>query len=71
VKEFERNGVKLTQSSRKEMDRLRSCIDELNLKYVQNMNDFTKFLLLTEDGLAGMPIEFLKVSEQLEVLNLN
>jgi thimet oligopeptidase len=71
VKEFERNGVKLTQSSRKEMDRLRFCIDELNLKYVQNMNDFTKFLLLTEDGLAGMPIEFLKVSEQLEVLNLN
>jgi thimet oligopeptidase len=71
VKEFERNGVKLTQSSRKEMDRLRSCIDELNLKYVQNMNDFTKFLLLTEDELAGMPIEFLKVSEQVEVLNLN
>jgi thimet oligopeptidase len=71
VKEFERNGVKLTQSSRKEMDRLRFCIDELNLKYVQNMNDFTKFLLLTEDELAGMPIEFLKVSEQVEVLNLN
>jgi len=34
----------------------------LNLKYLQNLNDFTKFLLLSEDELAGMPFEFLKVS---------
>ncbi|GJM92168.1 hypothetical protein PR202_ga08604 [Eleusine coracana subsp. coracana] len=61
VKEFERNGVKLTQTKRKEMDKLRSCIEELNLKYIQNMSDFTKFLVLTEDELAGMPIDFLKV----------
>ncbi|TVU36155.1 hypothetical protein EJB05_18072 [Eragrostis curvula] len=64
VKEFERNGVKLTQSKRKEMEKLRSCIDGLNLKYIQNMNDLTKFLLLTEDELAGMPIEFLKDLEK-------
>ena len=62
VKEFECNGVKLTQSKRKEMEKLKSCIDELNLKYIQNTNDFTKFLLLSEDELAGMPLEFLKVS---------
>lgn len=62
VKEFERNGVKLSQSKRKEMEKLKSHIDELNLKYLQNLNDFTKFLLLSEDELAGMPFEFLKVS---------
>lgn len=62
VKEFERNGVKLSQSKRKEMEKLKSHIDALNLKYLQNLNDFTKFLLLGEDELAGMPFEFLKVS---------
>lgn len=62
VKEFERNGVKLSQSRRKEMEKLKYHIDELNLKYLQNLNDFTKFLLLDEDELAGMPFEFLKVN---------
>jgi thimet oligopeptidase len=62
VREFERNGAKLTQTKRKEMEKLRSHIDDLNLKYIQNMNDFTKFLLLSEEELAGMPLEFLKVS---------
>lgn len=62
VKEFERNGVKLSQSKRKEMEKLKSLMDALNLKYLQNLNDFTKFLLLGEDALAGMPFEFLKVS---------
>lgn len=62
MREFERNGAKLTQTKRKEMDKLKSHIDDLNLKYIQNMNDFTKFLLLSEEELAGMPLEFLKVS---------
>jgi thimet oligopeptidase len=62
VREFERNGAKLTQTKRKEMEKLRSHIDDLNLKYIQNMNDFTKFLLLSEEELAGMPLEFVKVS---------
>lgn len=44
------------------MEKLKSLIDDLNLKYIQNMNDFTKFLLLSEEELAGMPLEFLKVS---------
>ncbi|ONM35488.1 putative thimet oligopeptidase [Zea mays] len=64
VKEFERNGVKLSQSKRKEMEKLKSHIDALNLKYLQNLNDFTKFLLLGEDELAGMPFEFLKDLEK-------
>ena len=62
MREFERNGAKLTQTKRKEMEKLKSHIDDLNLKYIQNMNDFTKFLLLSEEELAGMPLEFLKVS---------
>jgi thimet oligopeptidase len=62
VKEFERNGVKLSQSKRKELEKLKSHIDVLNLKYLQNLNDFSKFLILGEDELAGMPFEFLKVS---------
>lgn len=62
VKEFERNGVKLSQSKRKELEKLKSHIDILNLKYLQNLNDFSKFLILGEDELAGMPFEFLKVS---------
>ncbi|KAF8664901.1 hypothetical protein HU200_054218 [Digitaria exilis] len=66
VKDFERNGVKLSQSKRKEMEKLKSYIAELNLKYLQNLNDFTKFLLLSEDELAGMPFEFLKDLEKAE-----
>ncbi|KAG2602670.1 hypothetical protein PVAP13_5KG701900 [Panicum virgatum] len=66
VKEFERNGVKLSQSKGKEMEKLKCHIDELNLKYLQNLNDFTKFLLLSEDELAGMPFEFLKDLEKAE-----
>ncbi|CAM0884179.1 unnamed protein product [Alopecurus aequalis] len=64
VREFERNGAKLTQTKRNEMEKLRSHIDDLNLKYIQNMNDFTKFLLLSEEELAGMPLEFLKDLEE-------
>ncbi|XP_020168559.1 probable thimet oligopeptidase [Aegilops tauschii subsp. strangulata] len=64
VREFERNGAKLTQTKKKEMEKLKSLIDDLNLKYIQNMNDFTKFLLLSEEELAGMPLEFLKDLEE-------
>uniref|UniRef100_A0A453G3V2 Peptidase M3A/M3B catalytic domain-containing protein n=1 Tax=Aegilops tauschii subsp. strangulata TaxID=200361 RepID=A0A453G3V2_AEGTS len=46
------------------MEKLKSLIDDLNLKYIQNMNDFTKFLLLSEEELAGMPLEFLKDLEE-------
>ncbi|KAL6616561.1 hypothetical protein ACP70R_038831 [Stipagrostis hirtigluma subsp. patula] len=66
VKEFERNGAKLPQSKRKEMEKLKYHISELSLKYIQNMNDFTKFLLLSEDELAGMPLEFIKDLEKVD-----
>ncbi|BAB90533.1 endopeptidase-like protein [Oryza sativa Japonica Group] len=61
VREFERNGAKLTQSKKTEMEKLKSHIDDLSLKYIQSLNDSTKFLLLNEEDLAGMPLEFLKV----------
>uniref|UniRef100_A0ACD5XBX2 Uncharacterized protein n=1 Tax=Avena sativa TaxID=4498 RepID=A0ACD5XBX2_AVESA len=64
VREFERNGAKLTQTKRKEMEKLRSHINDLNLKYIQNVSDFTKFLVLSEEELAGMPLEFLKDLEE-------
>ncbi|VAH66789.1 unnamed protein product [Triticum turgidum subsp. durum] len=64
VREFERNGAKLTQAKKEEMEKLKSLIDDLNLKYIQNMSDFTKFLLLSEEELAGMPPEFLKDLEE-------
>ncbi|XP_006646576.1 probable thimet oligopeptidase [Oryza brachyantha] len=63
VREFERNGAKLTQSKKTEMDKLKSHIDDLSLKYIQSLNDSTKFLLLSEEELAGMPLEFLKELE--------
>jgi hypothetical protein len=44
------------------MEKLKSHIDDLSLKYIQSLNDSTKFLLLNEEDLAGMPLEFLKVS---------
>jgi len=64
VREFERNGAKLTQTKRKEMEKLRSHINDLDLKYIQNVSDFTKFLVLSEEELAGMPLEFLKDLEE-------
>ncbi|EEE55834.1 hypothetical protein OsJ_04444 [Oryza sativa Japonica Group] len=63
VREFERNGAKLTQSKKTEMEKLKSHIDDLSLKYIQSLNDSTKFLLLNEEDLAGMPLEFLKELE--------
>jgi thimet oligopeptidase len=45
------------------MEKLKSHIDDLSLKYIQSLNDSTKFLLLNEEDLAGMPLEFLKELE--------
>ncbi|KAG5090246.1 hypothetical protein JHK82_049024 [Glycine max] len=61
VRDFERNGLNLTASKREELQRLRAQIDELSFKYIQNLNDDSKFLLFTEAELAGLPPEFLKV----------
>uniref|UniRef100_A0A0D9V958 Peptidase M3A/M3B catalytic domain-containing protein n=1 Tax=Leersia perrieri TaxID=77586 RepID=A0A0D9V958_9ORYZ len=35
------------------MEKLKSHIDDLNLKYIQSLNDSTKFLLLSEEELAA------------------
>jgi len=61
VRDFERNGLNLTASKREELQRIKAQIDELSIKYIQNLNDDTKFFLFNESELAGLPLEFLKV----------
>ncbi|KAJ3678377.1 hypothetical protein LUZ60_002180 [Juncus effusus] len=64
VSESERNGVRLPPSKKNEMERIKSQIDELSVSYIQNLNDSSKFILLTEQELAGMPLEFLEELEK-------
>lgn len=61
MRDFERNGLNLTASKREELQRLRALIDELSLRYIENLNDHSAFLLFNEAELCGLPPEFLKV----------
>lgn len=61
VRDFERNGLNLTSTKREELLRLRAQIDEVSLRYVQNLSDDGSFLLFNESELAGLPPGFLKV----------
>ncbi|KAF3523577.1 hypothetical protein F2Q69_00050958 [Brassica cretica] len=60
VRDFEHNGLNLTATKREEVDRLRNEIDELSLRYVQNLNEDSSCLFFTEAELAGLPLEFLQ-----------
>ncbi|KAJ4837321.1 hypothetical protein Tsubulata_048511 [Turnera subulata] len=60
VRDFERNGLNLTISKREEVQRLRTQIDELSLRYIRNLNDDSTYLLFSEADLVGLPPEFLK-----------
>ncbi|XP_014493303.1 probable thimet oligopeptidase isoform X1 [Vigna radiata var. radiata] len=66
VRDFERNGLNLTASKREELQRIRAQIDELSIKYIQNLNDDTKIFLFSESELVGLPPEFLKDLEKSE-----
>ncbi|XP_054786982.1 probable thimet oligopeptidase [Prosopis cineraria] len=66
VRDFERNGMNLTATKREELLRLRAHIDELSLRYVQNLSDDGSFLLFNESELAGLPPEFLKALDTSE-----
>ncbi|XP_031480320.2 probable thimet oligopeptidase isoform X2 [Nymphaea colorata] len=66
LREFERNGVNLASSKREELDRLREKIDELSYEYIQNMDEDCDFLLFSEEQLAGMPSEFIKMLDRKE-----
>ncbi|KAL1336485.1 hypothetical protein HN51_030841 [Arachis hypogaea] len=66
VRDFERNGLNLTASKREELLRLRAQIDELSFRYIQNLNDDSKFLPFNEAELAGLPQEFLKCLDKSE-----
>lgn len=61
MRDFERNGLNLTLTKREEMQRVRVHIDELSLRYIQNLHEDCSFLVFTETELAGLPQEFLKV----------
>ncbi|ESQ28522.1 hypothetical protein EUTSA_v10018203mg [Eutrema salsugineum] len=60
VRDFEHNGLNLTATKREEVERLRNEIDELSLRYVQNLNEDSSCLFFTEHELAGLPLEFLQ-----------
>ncbi|KAL0806862.1 hypothetical protein Bca101_099354 [Brassica carinata] len=60
VRDFEDNGLNLTTTKREEVERLKDEIDELSLRYVQNLNEDSSCLFFTEAELAGLPVEFLQ-----------
>ncbi|KAK1577521.1 hypothetical protein Q3G72_022495 [Acer saccharum] len=66
VRDFERNGLNLTVTKREEVQRLRTQINELSLRYVQNLNDDSTFLLFTEAELLGFPPQFLESLDKSE-----
>ncbi|XP_024989612.1 probable thimet oligopeptidase isoform X2 [Cynara cardunculus var. scolymus] len=66
VRDFERNGMNLTLTKREELQRLRAQIDELSMRYIQNLNDDKSFLLLDHSELLGLPLEFLKSLDKSE-----
>ncbi|CAI9768757.1 unnamed protein product [Fraxinus pennsylvanica] len=66
IREFERNGVNLTLTKREELQRLRTQIDELSLKYIRNLDGDKSFLLFSEMELVGLPSEFLKSLDKAE-----
>ncbi|KAF3337265.1 putative thimet oligopeptidase [Carex littledalei] len=66
VKEMERHGTRLSPSKRIEMERIKSQLDELSLRYIENLSSGPKYQLLSEQELAGMPHEFIKDLENID-----
>ncbi|KAK4488786.1 hypothetical protein RD792_004575 [Penstemon davidsonii] len=66
VQDFERNGLNLTSTKREELQRLKTHINELSLRYIRNLNDDTSFLLFHDTELVGLPQEFLKSLDKSE-----
>ncbi|XP_015572284.1 probable thimet oligopeptidase isoform X2 [Ricinus communis] len=66
VMDFERSGLNLTVTKREEAQRLKAQIDELSLRYIQNLNDDSTFILFSEAELAGLPPEYLKNLDKAE-----
>ncbi|XP_022131840.1 probable thimet oligopeptidase isoform X2 [Momordica charantia] len=66
VRDFERNGLNLSSTKREELERLRVQIEELSLRYIQNLNDDGTFLPLSEAELDGLPREFFESLDKTE-----
>ncbi|KAI3981805.1 hypothetical protein MKX01_027790 [Papaver californicum] len=60
VQDFERNGLNLSSSKREEVQRLQTQIDELSMRYIQNLNDDCTSLLFSETDLLGLPPKFIQ-----------
>ncbi|XP_042499957.1 probable thimet oligopeptidase isoform X1 [Macadamia integrifolia] len=66
IRDFERNGLNLTSSKRQEVQRLRAQIDELSMRYIQNLKDDNNFLLFSETELFGLPPDFIESLDKAE-----
>ncbi|XP_020527746.1 probable thimet oligopeptidase isoform X1 [Amborella trichopoda] len=60
IKDFERNGVNLSLGKKEELERLRTIIDELSARYIENLNSDNTSLFFKESELVGVPLEFIK-----------
>ncbi|KAF6156888.1 hypothetical protein GIB67_000428 [Kingdonia uniflora] len=60
VRDFERNGLNLTLSKREEVQRLRTQIDQLSMRYIQNLSEDSTFLLFSEMELVGLLPKFIE-----------
>lgn len=54
--------MSLSLSKREEVERLRTEIDDLSMRYIQNLNEDDSVLHFSEFDLVGLPQEFIKVS---------
>ncbi|KAL5717777.1 thimet oligopeptidase [Ranunculus cassubicifolius] len=66
VRDFERNGLNLTLSKREELQRLESKINDLSMRYIQNLDEDDSFLLFNEKELDGMPTIFIKSLDKVQ-----
>ncbi|XP_028121009.1 probable thimet oligopeptidase [Camellia sinensis] len=66
VRDFERSGLSLTLTKREELQQLSAQIDELSGRYIQNLNDDSTSLLISETQLVGLPPEFLESLDKAE-----
>ncbi|KAL3511404.1 hypothetical protein ACH5RR_030805 [Cinchona calisaya] len=66
VQDFERNGLHLTLTKREELQRLKTQLDELSMRYIRNLDDDRACMYFSEIELAGLPREFLKTLDEAE-----
>lgn len=61
VRDYERLGLNLSKETRERVEQLKTAIGENCIRFQQNLNEENTMLYFTEDELAGMPADFIKV----------